>query len=288
MAETNSAKLATTDNKSRKIEKTKKTWKEILEENKGAFQEALPKIGITPEKVVRTVLTAMRLNPDLQRCEVKSVIASIIQACELNLSLSPSLGQAYLVPFNNTDKGTKDCVFIPGYRGYIALMKRTGKVDDVKSIIVYEDEPFEMSSGTNPFIKHTQLPPDKRGDKVIGAYTTVALTSGYVAFEFMWINDIMRHRDRSKAKNGPWKTDTEEMIKKTPIRAISKRMELSPEVTKAALHDEYTEAGIETGDLFADDGALEEGEKTPSLESSVKTIETTSEKISEEVNKDNA
>lgn len=263
------------------VAKKAKTWQDILIENKVAFREALPQVGITPEKVVRTVLTAMRLNPDLQKCEPKSVISSIIQACELGLSLSPSLGQAYLVPFNNTKKGIKECTFIPGYRGFIALMKRTGMVDDVKSVIVYENELFEMNAGTNPFLKHTPLPPAQRGTKIIGSYTIVCLKDGAVPFEWMWIDDIMKHKSRSKSKSGPWETDTEEMIKKTPIRAIAKRMELSLEVTKAATHDEYVEAELETGDLFSGNSSLEEGEKEekPSLESSVKTVETTGEEV---------
>ncbi len=250
------------------LEKKKKTWLEVLEENKDQFGMALPKVGLTPERVIRTALTAMRQSKGgmLMKCDPKTVVASLLQSCELGLSVSNTLGHAYLVPFRNTQKGIVECTLIVGYRGFLALMKRSNEVSDVKSVIVYENEPFEQAAGDRPFLKHIPLPPDKRGAGIVGAYAVVLFRDGTSTFEFMWYDDIMKLKKRSKAKDsGPWVTDEEEMIKKCPIRRIAKRMPMSVDLQKAAVIDEYNEAGVKAGDMFVDDEPEQdlEGSVTP-------------------------
>lgn len=240
------------------VEKKKQTWLDVLEANKDQFAMALPRGGITPERVMRTALTAMKQNPMLMKSDPKTVISSLLQACELGLSVSNTLGHAYLVPFKNNKKGTIDCTLIVGYRGYLELMKRSQQVSDVKATIVYENEPFEMESGDRPYLKHKQLPPSTRGKGIVGAYAVVLFKDGTSTFEWMWYEDIMKLKARSKAsKEGPWITDEEEMIKKCPIRRIGKRMPLAVELQKAAVIDEYNEVGVRAGDMWEVDDTPE-------------------------------
>ena len=250
------------------VAKKQKTWQEVLNENKTKFAMALPKVGLTPDRVIRAALTAMDQSKGgaLKRCDPKTIIASLIQACEVGLSVSNTLGHAYLVPFKNSEKGTTDCTLIIGYRGFLTLMKRSNEVSDIKSTIVFDKEPFEMAAGDRPYLKHVQLPPATRGDKIVGAYAVVLFRDGTSTFEWMWLDDILKLKKRSKASSsGPWITDEEEMIKKCPIRRIAKRMPMSADFAqRAAVIDEYNEAGIKVGDMFVDD----EPEKP--LEESVK------------------
>lgn len=252
------------------VTQQKKTWLDILKENENKFAMALPNVGLTSERVIRTALTAMQQSKNgiLLKCDPKSVIASIIQACEVGLSVSNTLGHAYLVPFRNNEKGIVECTLIIGYRGYIALMKRSKEVSDIKATIVYDKELFDMGAGDRPFLKHTPLAPEMRGSSIVGAYATVLFTDGNATFEWMWYDDIMKIKSRSKAKeSGPWVTDTEEMIKKCPIRRIAKRMPMSAELQKAAVIDEYNESGIRVTDIFIpeeDEKPLEESVKPKS------------------------
>ena len=65
----------------------------------------------------------------------------------------------------------------------------------------------------------------------------------------MPLHRIMDIRNNSKSKDkdgkvfGPWLTHFEEMARKTPIRRLAKRLPLSPEFHKAAVLDEYVDAG---------------------------------------------
>jgi len=240
------------------------SWVEILERNKEAFAQALPSVGLTPERVIRTALTAMRQNPELTKCEPKSVVASILQACELGLSVSNTLGHCYLVPFNNTKKGIKECTMIIGYRGFTQLAIRSEKVNPIQTFIVYEKEPFALIGGSFPRIEHTPLPPTTRGEKKIGVYAVASLKDGGSVYAFLWADEVEAIKKRSRAgASGPWITDPDEMWKKTAIRRLAKMLPLSTDFQKAAVIDEYNEAGIVASDMIMT-------EEMPQVEDTVK------------------
>jgi recombination protein RecT len=212
---------------------------------------ALPKT-MDIDRFMRICMTNIRNRADLQRCEPLSLVSSIVEASQLGLELDPILGHGYLVPFRRKD-GKFICNFIPGYRGFIHLMRNSGLVHLVNAeIIVTGDEHDEML-GTQRRLHHKPVY-DNKVDRLvetnwIGAYSTVTwLNSGEPDYEYMHreaINDIRKRSPAERAgKKGPWVTDTAEMWKKTPTRRIAKRMPLSPqtrELIKAATRDEYRE-----------------------------------------------
>ncbi len=60
-----------------------------------------------------------------------------------------------------------------GYRGFIALAHRTGKVSSIYPAIVHQDDQFSLKLGTGRQLGHVSLlDPAKRGDW-IGAYVVV-------------------------------------------------------------------------------------------------------------------
>jgi len=78
----------------------------------------------------------------------------------------------------------------------------------------------------------------------------VRLKDGGYDFEWMWRREIDAIRRSSKAAgDGPWVTHYEEMAKKTVIRRLAKRLPLSIEFQRAAVADEYAEAGVFTEDV---------------------------------------
>ena len=67
---------------------------------------------------MRQAISLCKVNPKLLDCDRNSLLAEIMSAAELKLSLNSRLGQAYLVPFKN------NATLIVGYRGYIDLFYR--------------------------------------------------------------------------------------------------------------------------------------------------------------------
>lgn len=209
---------------------------------------ALPN-HLTAERFIRVALTAMSRNADLLVCDQRSVIGSLVQAAELGLEVNTPLGHAYLIPYWNSKTKRKEAQLQIGYRGFIALARRSGDISTIAAEVVYENDHFDIELGTNRGIKHKpNLNPANRGTK-IGVYATVQFKDGTIDFEYMTAEQVAAVQSRSKSgESGPWKTDEEEMWRKTPIRRLSKRLPLAIEdadlLTKAAAIDEYNDKGF--------------------------------------------
>lgn len=67
-------------------EDVKKRFVEVLDKNAANFTQ--------------TLLTLYNGNDQLKKCEPVSILAAAGLAATLNLSISPSLGYAYIIPYN--------------------------------------------------------------------------------------------------------------------------------------------------------------------------------------------
>ena len=235
--------------------------KDLLEKSKEQIADALPK-HLTPERIIRVAVTALRTNKELYDVEPYSFVSAIVQASQLGLEPDGFLGYAYLVPFK-AKSGRKFVNLIIGYRGLIELARRSGNITNIYAQIVYENEKFKVEYGLKPTLKHIPLPPSKRGDEM-GVYAVAQTKDGESIFQFLWKDEIDEIRKTSKAGNSeysPWTTFPEEMTKKTAIRRLAKYLPLSPEFTKAAVLDEYATVGIPTKEIFSNEQAEAEIEQ---------------------------
>jgi hypothetical protein len=154
------------------------------------------------------------------------------------------------VPFKDTKKGVTICTLIPGYRGYIALARRSGEVQSISSQVVYEKDDFELSYGIEDKLVHRPHINGDRG-KPIGAFVVFKYKDGGYSFDFMSTEDIEKIRKRSKAaSDGPWVTDWAEMAKKTVIKRHVKLAPLSVEFQRAVALEERANLGESQADLL--------------------------------------
>jgi recombination protein RecT len=225
------------------------TLRTLLDKSKEQIATALPR-HLTPERMIRVALTAVQRTPDLQKCDALSVVGAVVQASQLGLEPDGILGQAYLVPFWNGKTKRYEAQLQPGYRGLIALARRSGEISTFFSELVYKSDKFKVVKGDSPRLIHEpDYISEDRGD-IIGAYAVVVFKDGGKDFEFMAIHELNKIRASSKAKDrdgneyGPWVTHSEEMYRKCPIRRLAKRLPLSPEFQKAAVLDEYVDSGV--------------------------------------------
>jgi recombination protein RecT len=225
---------------------------------------------INPEYVISTALTAIRANPQLMDCTALSLVGAIIQSNQLGLRLDGPLGHAYMVPYRNTKKGVMEAQFMPGYRGYLDLARRSGEIVSIFAAVVYANDQFSFEHGIDESLRHRPQKDGERGE-VTHVYSYAKLKSGAFIFDVMRRTDVERIRSRSKAKDsGPWSTDWEEMAKKTVIRRFAKMLPMSVEFAKAVELDELATRDIsqaiqvdgETGDLvhasFEEDAVTED------------------------------
>lgn len=264
------------------LEKTKgDTIRELLDNPivKKQIQMAIPK-HLTVDRLLRTTMTAIRTNPKLLDCTQKSLLAAIMGCAQLGLEPEPFLGQAYLVPFKKKvgDSFITEATLIPGYRGYIALARRSGEVQTVSAHVVYEKDHFEFQFGLDEKLVHIPYQPKDENDTAgdpIGAYVVFKYKDGSHSMDYMTNGEIMRIAKRSKTYDskkeiwtGPWETDLGEMMKKTVIRRHVKLAPLSVEIQKAAYFEDKAMLG--EGQFEASFPGLPETTETKSFDELVK------------------
>ena len=81
-------------------------------------------VGKNAARFVSSVVSAVTVNPELQKCSNTSILSGALLGESLNLSPSPQLGHYYLVPYNNKKEGLPVAQFQMGYKGYIQQIGR--------------------------------------------------------------------------------------------------------------------------------------------------------------------
>lgn len=128
----------------------------------------------------------------------------------------------FLVPYFNNRISACEAQFIIGYRGVIKLAKASGYTIEAKA--VFSKDKFDIEFGIDPVLSHIPA----RGDrgKFEAVYAIVRGDDGSPPrIEYMALSDVEAIMKRSKAgSSGPWKTDFEEMAKKTVIKRAAKQL----------------------------------------------------------------
>jgi len=224
---------------------------------KGEIMKALPK-HMTADKLIRVAMTSIQRNQKLMDCSQQSLLGCIMTAAALGLEPDPFLGQAYFVPYWNTKKSCYEAQFMPGYRGYIALARRTGEVQTVSAQVVYERDFFTLQYGLTEKLDH--IPVDGDRGNIKGAYVIFRYKDGSYSFDYMTYSDIKEIAKRSKTYDeekkewtGPWATDEGEMCKKTVIKRHAKLVPMSVDFNKASALEDRVHMGESQMDLLTED-----------------------------------
>lgn len=197
---------------------------------------------ITPDRMVRLVCAAASRQPELAECSPMSILRSMMQSAELGLEVCSGTNEAYLVPYYNKNTKCKEAQFIPGYQGLVKLAIESGKVKNIESRVVYENDAFDYELGMAPKITHKPAL-KSRGD-VLAFYAIAHLADGSVQFDLMTKEEVDAIRSRSKASGfSPWATDYNEMAKKTVVRRLYKMLPKSKAMADALEVQAKAEAG---------------------------------------------
>ena len=215
--------------------KDTRTIKELLQSDEFAEQvaKAAPTY-LTPERLIRVAETTMKRTPELENCTQATLFRCILDCA--SAGIEPDGQHAYLIPFKN------ECTLIISYKGLLALARRNGV--NATSKVVRENDLFEVieDDGTGSTqVKHQVDYTKPRGDLVC-VYSRAKWSQDgfdFLDYEVMTRDECEAIRKRSKAgQSGPWKTDFDEMCRKTVIRRHSKRWPLSPEVQHSLEKDD--------------------------------------------------
>jgi recombination protein RecT len=205
------------------------TFKSNLKALEDRKELALPS-NVSVEAFKNAAIVAVQDNPAILNCNEASVMKAIRTIAAAGLV--PDGREAAIVPF----KGQAQAM--PMVFGLIKSARRSGDVTDIRAHIVYQNEldqgRFDYVVGDAESLVHKPLLFGDKGDAV-AAYAIAKLKDGTIVREFMDKEQVEKVRksspqQRGKANpSGIWQDWTEEMWKKTVIRRLCKRLDLSAE-----------------------------------------------------------
>lgn len=230
---------------------------------------------------VTAITSAVATNPALQECDPATILSAGLLGETLQLSPSPQLGQYYLVPFNDRNRGCKVAQFQLGYKGYIQLAIRSGQYKKLNAMAIKEGELISYDPLNEDIeVKLIENESEREAAETIGYYAMFEYLNGFRKVIYWSKEKMIAHANQYsqgfRARKGYtfWEKDFDSMAIKTMLRQlISKWGIMSIEFQKAYEADmgvlrenqdpEYVDNLPKFEDIMAEDvePEIEEGEK---------------------------
>lgn len=230
-------------------EKKMKELPSLLREDKVqcAFEKYLKER--TPA-FIQNLMSIYNSNTELQRCDAVSIVASAALAASLHLEISPTFGQAYIVPYSGR------AMFQIGWRGLVQLAHRTGQYQKIHAGVVREGQIQGVNCITGEVILG-----EKQSEEISGYAAYFKLINGFEKTLYMTKSEVELHaktysqsyRTDFKKQKSIWAKQFDRMACKTVLKLLLNRWGiLSSELSTAISGDQavITSAGFE----YADNG----------------------------------
>ena len=135
--------------------------------------------GKDGQRFISAIVSAVNTNPALQECTNQSILSGALLGESLKLSPSPQLGQYYLVPFNDRNKG-KVAQFQLGYKGYIQLAIRSGQYKKLNVLAIKEGELIRFDPLNEEIeVRLIEDEEEREQANTIGYYAMFEYTNGF-------------------------------------------------------------------------------------------------------------
>lgn len=162
------------------------------------------------DRLIRRACITFSKTPGLDAITDEHFRRCVIEAAEMGFAIDGKM--VYVVNYKNTYQLQLD------YKAVVAVAKRMRTIKDIDADVVRENDTFKHGKyGGQSVLEHTFDISQPRGE-VVGAYCRVFLPDGNWNYEVMTREQLDAVQKRAPAQNGPWKTDPDEMRKKTVIR----------------------------------------------------------------------
>lgn len=206
---------------------------DILNNYSKQMEKVLPKM-LSAERMIAMASTEITKNPKLLECTAQSLIGAVLQASVLGFQPVAALGYCYFVPYGSQVQ------FQIGYKGMLALARRSGEIASVYAEVVREGDKFNYTLGLHRDIVHE--PTGDISKPLTYVYAVVQFKDGGDSFVVLSRAEVERLRLRSPMQkatpSGAWATDYEAMAKAKAIKQLAKYLPLSIDTVEAIATDE--------------------------------------------------
>ena len=234
--------------------------KQMLKAKEKQIYTLLGKL-LDPQKFAIVAMTTVRASEKLQQCSASSLVTSIIKAAQRGLSLDPTLGHAYLVPYWNSDLSCFEAQYQTGYKGKIFLAQRDAEIV-IDTFVIYENDQFKISRTENgdTFI-HEPCPLTEEPGEAIGWLGRARLPDGKVIFEVMRRTEIEKIRQTVKAKykgkdTPAWLYWYDEQARGKVVNRLAKYLPQAATLQEDSATEDALDAGATVIDIPAEDEML--------------------------------
>lgn len=193
-------------------------------------------LGKRTPQFLSSLITLVNADVNLQRAfreAPMTVIQSALKAATFDLPIEPSLGYAYIVPFNNNIKDENgnfkkrmEASFIIGYKGMEQLCLRTGaysRVPDAVDVREGELVKYDRLTGDCEF-KWEEDEEKRETLPIIGYAGYFRLKNGAEKTIYMTVKQIEAHEKKHRKgqyQTKGWREDFDAMARKTVIRRLA-------------------------------------------------------------------
>lgn len=229
-------------------------------------------LGKRAPQFISSLVTLVNATPQLQQAIYEApmtVIQAALKAATYDLPIDPSLGYAYITPFNNTvtdPDGNKrkrmEAAFVIGYKGMNQLALRSGAYKTINVTEVREGELKHYNRLTEEIeIDFIEDDDEREAKPVIGYVGYFRLINGTEKTIYMTRKQVeaheRKHRKGQYMSKG-WREDFENMALKTVYRRlIGKWGLMSIDYQTADAHTIAVAEAIATGNFDDDDKPIE-------------------------------
>ena len=152
--------------------------------------------GKDGQRFISAVVSAVQTNPGLQECTNQSILSAALLGESLKLSPSPQLGQYYMVPFNDKERG-KVAQFQLGYKGYIQLAIRSGQYKKLNVLAIKDGELVKFDPLNEEIeVKLIEDEEQREAATTIGYYAMFEYTNGFRKAIYWSRNKMLTHADK--------------------------------------------------------------------------------------------
>jgi len=213
-------------------------FSDFLHKQEDKIASALP-AHISSGRMISASLACFNASKELQQCATtdagrQSIIQSVMVAATVGLEPGV-LGQAYLIPYKNNRLNAYICTFVPGWKGIISVIGRSGK-GLARSGAVFKGDEFDYDVGTGMFIKHKPLSKDRNPAKLTHVYAIGEIAGLQDRVIEVWdIDQVREHFNRWNKvgeKHYASKPNNWEMYaRKVPLLQVAKYLPQTVEIT---------------------------------------------------------
>lgn len=240
--------------------------------------------GKNGQRFISAVVSAVNNNPALQECTNQSILSAALLGEALKLSPSPQLGQYYMVPFNDKEKG-KVAQFQLGYKGYIQLAIRSGQYKKLNVLAIKEGELIRFDP-LNEEIEVNLIEDEEQRENAptVGYYAMFEYVNGFRKAIY-WSKKRMeahalKYSNGYRAKKGYtfWERDFDGMAYKTMLRQLISKwgimsidMQTAMDSDMAVIREDGSKDYVEVEDALVIDAEVVEEEPKQTAKPAIST-----------------